>query len=456
MRGPVPGLRGHLATTVACAVIAFGFLGVLLYFGGGLPSLHDDYEVQAILPTSAALAPGARVTMAGSEVGTVGSVKRQGLGALVRLKISDDAVAPIPSDSRVRLRAHTPVGENYVEVLVGRSTRMLERGATLPMSDADDYVDVDQILSILQGGAREQARRMFQGAGGALRGHGDELNTLLGETAEAVETGSGVVKVLSDDRRQLSRLIQQLGDVSAAIGERGTAVRTLARQGRATAEAVASRDDAMRELVDELPRSLRQIRGTSRLVDTVSGQATPVLTDVSLALREVRPALRRLEPASRIGRSAVRELGAAAPRLEKTLAGVTRVADPAAKALPRLGEMLCQVNPVIRYAKPYTDDVISAVAGLGSSANSYDALGHVIRLTAIVSDNSLVGMPAEVTAAAQTLLHSGLMSKSYGLNWNPYPKPGRIGKDTAVGKDILGPEALGKSGYVYPRIHADC
>jgi len=456
MRGPIPGFRGHVATAAVCTVIALSFLGILLHFGGGLPSLHDDYEVQAILPTSAALAPGARVTMAGAEVGTVEGVKRQGLGALVRLKIFSEDVAPLPQDSRVRLRAHTPVGENYVEVIVGRSAQMLERGATLPMTDAEDYVDVDQILSILQGGAREQARRMFQGAGGALRGHGDELNTLLGETAGAVETGSGVVKVLSDDRRQLSRLIQQLGDVSAAIGERGAAVRTLAKQGGATARAVAARDEALRGLVEELPRSLRQVRSTSRLVDTVSGQATPVLSDVALALREIRPAVRRLAPAARTGRSAVAELGAAAPRLEKTLAGLTRVAGPAAKALPSLRSTLCEVNPVIRYAKPYTDDVISAVAGLGSSANSYDALGHVIRLTAIFSDNSAVAMPDEVTAAAQTLLHSGFLSKSYALNWNPYPQPGRIGKDSGVGKDILGPEALGKSGYVYPRIHADC
>jgi phospholipid/cholesterol/gamma-HCH transport system substrate-binding protein len=456
MKGPIQGFRGHVATAVVCIAIGVAFLGVLLYYGGGLPTLSDDYEMQAILPTSAALAPGARVTMAGAEVGSVHSVKRQGLGSLVRLTIEDSEVAPVPKDSRVRLRAHTPVGENYVEVIVGRSKQMLGGGDTLPMTSADDYVDVDQILSILQGSARDRARRMLQGAGGALRGHGDELNALLGDTAGALETGSGVVKVLSDDRRQLSRLIQQLGDVSAAIGERGSAVRTLARQGRATAEAVAARDAALRNLVDELPRSLRQIRGTSRLVDTVSGQAAPVLADVAVAVRQIRPSVRRLQPAAHIGRGVVSELGAAAPRLEKTLAGLRRVAPPAAKALPSVKRVFCELNPVIRYLKPYTDDVISAVGGLGSAANSYDALGHVIRLTGIVSDNTLVAMPPEVTAAAQTLLHSGLLSKSNALNWNPYPKPGRIGKDSGVGKSVQGPQELGKTGYVYPRIGADC
>jgi hypothetical protein len=100
--------------------------------------------------------------------------------------------------------------------------------------------------------------------------------------------------------------------------------------------------------------------------------------------------------------------------------------------------------------------VISALGGLGSAANAYDALGHTIRLTAIVSDDSLVGAPADVSAAAQTLLHAGFMAKSSGLSWDPYPKPGQIGKSSAAGQSILGPDALGASGYKYPRILADC
>jgi hypothetical protein len=74
----------------------------------------------------------------------------------------------------------------------------------------------------------------------------------------------------------------------------------------------------------------------------------------------------------------------------------------------------------------------------------------------VLSENSLVGLPAKQSAAAHTLLHAGLLGKSRNLSWNPYPQPGQVGKSSATGKSILGPEALGASGYQYPRIRADC
>jgi phospholipid/cholesterol/gamma-HCH transport system substrate-binding protein len=456
MRTPIAGLRGHVAVALTGIAVAVAFLLTLLYLGHGLPSTKRAYEVKAILPTSAALTPGARVTMAGADVGTVRSVERRGAGALVTLRIGDDRVTPLPQDSRVQLRARTPVGENYIAVKAGRSARKLPAGDTLPMSAADEYVDVDQILTVLQGKARAHARELIQGLGGGLRGRGPQLHTLIGQSAQALSDGAQVASVLAHDRRQLAQLVEQLGDVTRAVGDRGAAVRRLASSGLTTMRALAGRDAALRSLLDELPASLRQVRSTARRVDSVTGRAAPVLADLAVAVRQIRPAVRRLRPAAVAGQSAVSELGAAAPALRGTLQRVSGLGAPAGAALPAVRDALCQLDPVIRYAKPYTDDVISALGGLGSAANAYDALGHTIRLTAIVSDDSLVGAPADVSAAAQTLLHAGFMAKSSGLSWDPYPKPGQIGKSSAAGQSILGPDALGASGYKYPRILADC
>ena len=77
----------------------------------------------------------------------------------------------------------------------------------------------------------------------------------------------------------------------------------------------------------------------------------------------------------------MRELGAAAPRLQGTLGRLEKLAPPLAAALPHLHKTLCQVNPMLRYAKPYAPDLTAFIVGMGSAANSYDALGHLIRLT---------------------------------------------------------------------------
>jgi phospholipid/cholesterol/gamma-HCH transport system substrate-binding protein len=437
-------------------VLAFGLLLFYLGIGGGLPSLHKTYHVRALLPTSGSLTQGARVTMAGARVGRIASVSRRGLGALVDMQIDDGRVTPIPRDSRVLLRDRTPVGESYLTIFPGRSRAKLPSNGVLPMTQADDHVDVDQLLSVFQGQTRERARQLIQGLGGALAGQGRRLNTLVGGTAGALGQGSLVVRTLANDRAQVGRLVQQLGDVAAAVGERGTAVMQLGRQGLASFRAIASRDDALRRLLDELPSTLAQVHTTATTLSSVTDRAAPVVANLAVALREVRPAVRRLYPAAQVGRSAVRELGAAAPSLQVTLRRLEELAAPAASALPQVRSTLCQVNPVIRYAKPYIPDITTAVVGLSSASNSYDALGHLIRLTPIITDNTLVGLPANVSTAAHTLLHAGLLSKSNGLSWDPYPAPGQTGVSSASGKTVLGPEALGKTGYKYPRILADC
>jgi virulence factor Mce-like protein len=456
MRGPKTGYRGHVATFAGAIALALGFLVWYLGLGGGLPSLHKTYRVQALMPTAGSLTAGARVTMAGAKVGRVTAVRRQGMGALVSMQIDDDRVTPIPQDSRIALRERTPVGENYVTLFPGRSRATLPSKGVLPMTQVDEHVDIDQLLSVLQGQTREQARQLIQGVGGALDGRGKRLNTLVGGAAGALSDGSHVVRILADDREQVATLVQQLGELAAAVGDRGAAVTQLGRQGRATFTAIAGRDRELRQLLDQLPSTLSQVRHTTTTVRSVTHRAAPVVANLAVAVRQVRPAVRRLHPAAQVGRGVERELGAAAAPLQRTLTRLRQLSSPLAGALPAVHQTLCEANPVIRYAKPYMPDITSFIVGMGSAANSYDALGHIIRLTPIISENTLVGLPADMSQAAHTLLHSGLLGKSRALSWDPYPAPGAMGKSSAAGKSVLGPEALARTGYKYPRIVADC
>lgn len=456
MQGPRQGFRGHvLVALIGTLVAAATFFGFTIVGGGLNPG--DAYTLKAVVPTSAQLTPSSRVTMSGVDVGVVTAVKRQGLGTLVEMRIEDDAVTPVPADSRVAIRQRTPVGESYIAISPGRSRQGLPEDAVLPASRAAEYVDVDEILSVLQGDTREHARELIQGVGSAVDGRGEELNGLLGGGARTLRAGGRVFKLLSGDRDEVAQLVDRVGRVSAAIGERSATIETLAEQGLTTMRALASRDAAVRDTLEGLPGTLRQVRRTSGNLASASATATPVLAELSGALSDLRPAVRRLRPAAQVAREAVRELDTAAPALGGTLTKLRAASPPLTKALPALRQTLCEVNPVIRYLKPYTDDVIMSLVGLGSASNSYDAIGHLIRLSPIIGENSAAGLPKEVTLAMHTLLRSGVFAESTGLSWNPYPEPGMIGKDAAGrGKTISGPDALRESGYVYPRVMADC
>ncbi len=450
--------RGHAITAAVVLLVAGATFFGFLQLGGAL--VHGkETTVRAIVPTSSALASGARVTMAGAPVGKVSQIERRGNGTLIVMRIGEDSVLPLPSDSRVTLRQRTPIGENYVEISPGSSSRSLGKDDVLPITQADEYVDVDQILSVLSGRSRADARRVIRSAGAGVDGQGKNLNRVLGAASTVVQEGGSLFGLLAEDRRQVADLVDRLGRVSAAVGDRGEAVRVTAQRGLVALRALGARDSQLAATLRELPATLNQARSTSGLLRSTALGATPVVSQLAAVVRDLRAPVGDLRPAAQQARNAVGELRGAAPALGTTLDRLKAASGPLARALPSLEKTVCEAAPVIRYTKPYTDDAIASIVGLGSASNSYDAVGHLIRLSPIVGENSLAGLPDEVTQAAYKLLRSGLLAKASPLTWNPLPKPGVIGtaEASAAGKPaISGPKALAASGYKYPRVEADC
>jgi phospholipid/cholesterol/gamma-HCH transport system substrate-binding protein len=450
--------RGHVLWFIITVGGSVALCIWLMVINNQLSTPGSRYTVRAVLPTAASLAPDSRVTIAGVKVGQVTSIKRVGRGAEVDLQIDDERVTPIPVDSRVTLRMRTPLSENYINITRGSARQNLPSGSTVPAAQTDDYVDVDQILSMLQGTTRQRVRAMLQSTGEALDGRGAQLNRLVGGAASTVTYGSHFMKIAARNRESVRRTVRQLGSVMAAVGEREAAIHEVGHEGLKAMRAVAARDRALRSMLVALPPTLADIRTTMNTVGGVSRTATPVVVNLSAALRDLRPAITNLHPAATRLRGVVLKLGAASPGLTRTLRAVRKLAPPAGRALPQLTKTFCELDPVIRYARPYTDDVIQTIVGLGSGSNAYDALGHTLRMAPTINDSSLVGAPPEINRAAYLLVHSGLFAKTRGaLTWDPYPPPGRVGSSTASGrKNIIGPSEVPSTGYKYPRIHADC
>jgi ABC-type transporter Mla subunit MlaD len=448
----------HLAWFLGTVIVGGVFSLWILGFNNQLPTFGSTYKLRAVVPTASALIPNSRVTMAGVDVGKVTRIERRGTGAVVHLEIRDDRVTPVPRDSRVLIRSRTPLGENYVSITPGSSDDALKPDSLVPVSQSGEYVDVDQILSTFAGRTRDSTRDLIQSVGTALDGHEEDLNRLLSGGADTVTYGSRALALVVQDKEAVSRLVDQVGSLTAAIGERDAAIAQIGRDGVTTFRAIADRDAALRSTLRTLPSALGQLRKTMGTLESVTGRAAPVIDNVAAALSDLQPTVQALGPASRSGGALLDELRDAAPGLTDTLRGVRRLSGPGASALPQLGRTLCQVNPMLRYAEPYKDDVIQLIIGLGSAANSYDAIGHTLRLAPTINDNSLVGsIPSEFNQAAGVLLHSGFLSKGSGLQWIPYPKPGQIGSSTASGKPLtLGPKDIPATGYKYPRIHAAC
>lgn len=447
--------RGNLIAIAVVAVLGLGYAGWVLNATGGLPSLHAKYSVKAVTPQAANLASGARVTAAGVEVGRVASIKRVGMGAVVKMHL-DDNVAPLPRDSKIHVRQRTPVGENYVALNVGRSAKTLASGAVLPLSQPDDYVELDQVLSALQGPTRDRARVLIQSLGTALEGRGDNLNHLLSGANGTLQSLSSLANVVGRDRHQIKRLVASANRIMAGISERRGAIRRIASSGRTTFRALAERDSALTELLRVLPSTLTQVRTTARTLGRTSVTAEPVVRDLAGAVEDLAPTVNNLAPAARTGTSVVDELDAAISPLKVTLERARSLSPAAVNALPRLGSTLCEVNPMLRYVVRYRSDIASAISNMGSAANSYDAIGHLARVSAVTGENAISGLPPELSASLAALLHTGILSRSQGMTLDPYPQPGKIGATGLPSTLIQTTAELGQSGYPFERVTADC
>jgi virulence factor Mce-like protein len=450
--------RRQRVVFAAVALAIASYVVFLLVTAGGIPKPGSRYAVSAVLPSAGAqLVSGARVTMAGVEVGHVAGVELRGRGAVVKMQLTDASVTPIAAGTRAQLRSRSPLGENYISLIPGPRGKTLPEGATIPLAQAVGSVDVDEVLSMLRGKARQGARQLIGGLGRSVDGQGQQLNTLVGSAAGTIRHGAVVVNALYGERQQISQLVDQLGTVAARVGERDSDLRTIARDGTATFRAIAAQDSDVRKLAQVLPSTLRQVRQTTGKLASTSDVAAPVIDDLARTIALARPAARSLTPAATELRQVVDQLGSASPRLTRLLGALRKVSAPATATLPVVRKTLCQVNPILRYAKPYVGDLMGIITGLGSASNAYDAIGHTVRLAVTINENSLVGLPDSAATAAHNLLHAGLLSQSNGGTYIPFPGPGEGNRTSKDYPQVSGPdEVRAKTGYVYPHITADC
>lgn len=449
----MPSLRRDLLLIAAVLAVAVGFAVALFASGGSAPfSHHGSYRVKLLVPSAMSLGPGAEVRIAGVQVGRLDAIERRGRGAELEVELEDDT-APIPADSQFALRLRSLIGENYLEIYPGRSRTALPAGGVLPLSAQKfEYVELEQVLDLLKGNTRKRARQLLRGTGDALDGHGRDLNRVIGGASRVITDVAPVLQVLRQDRARLARLVEQVGDVSRAVGERGAAIETLARQGRRTAETLASGDDALRATLDALPPALRQVRTTSGTLRGVTRGAAPMLTQLAAVLDDLRPSVRGLGPAAAQARLLLDGLQRTTTPLRQTLRSLRRASGPLTSALPAVKDLTCQLNPMVLRLEPYRDDAGALLQNLASVTSYYDANGHAGRLLAMAGQYSIAPQADSGNTALQTLVDAGVLGKEPGVGYNPFPKAGE-GARPAAGRGLGG---IQEHKTPYERVHAAC
>jgi phospholipid/cholesterol/gamma-HCH transport system substrate-binding protein len=289
-------------------------------------TLHAEFQTaQAVVPGQ-----GQSIDVAGVKVGDVQSVTLKNGVADVTFGI-DPKYVPIYRNATVLLRPRTGLDDMFFELDPGsKSAGEIPDGGTIPLQNTAPDVNLDEVLSALDGDTRAYLRILIDSGGQGLKGQSQNLGKLLGGLGPINKDLNRLTSLVAERRQNLANLIHNLSVLTADIGRHSSDVTTLVRASNSTLGAIAQQDPNVQRAVAELPGVLAKTRASLNAT-------TPFAQQLGPTFNSLRPFARRL------------------PQLNSSLINLSRRATPAIKN---------QIRPLVRAAHP-------AISPLRLAANRF-------------------------------------------------------------------------------------
>ena len=431
-----------LALFAAACVAVFVYL---YHDAGGSLSLSTPYTVSAVVPDAQNLVPNSDVRLAGVKIGHVVGVSPAGVDAKVEMQL-DGTAGPVHQDASVQVRTKTLVGESYLSLNPGSvSSPALRSGATLPVANSDESTTIDQVLSTFDAPTRRSLQEDLQGLGSGVQGRGQDLNTTIGDLLPALQNTGGVAGVIDEQHGVLGRILAQTASLLRAFADRSADVRALAIDARATAVAVAARDNMLVQTFHALPGLLVQAHASLEHLQGFSNDSLPVVQNLTVAAGELEPVVLDLRPAASAARAAVAQLAPFVRVANPLLDQLTPAARTLSPTVDALGQLLRQANPALAYLAPYRQELISFFANQGAFTAGRDAAGNYARVHEEISQQSLSVFTGAEQRIIDALVKAGGLTAFAHESQNPYPNAGGAGspQPSAGGYPVLSADAPG-------------
>jgi virulence factor Mce-like protein len=329
----------------------------------GLPFV-PTYEVKVETENAVRLVPGNEVRQGGYRIGQVKKidpVKLDGgtTGAELTLSL-DKTASPLPTDTELLIRPKSTLGLKYVDVVPGKSKRMLPEGGTLPASQTSVPPELDDLFETFTTDTREDIQANITTFGTGLAGRGSDLNRTLAAFPQLLQDVQPVMRTLSDPDTQLGRFFEELQDtaritvpVAGELAHGFTAgadvFEALSRDPESLDQSIARSPETLQVGTAALRGQRPFLRRFAALSDEISGTAREVRRSVAPVSRALLAGSRTLddtpELSQDLGRTfdAVRELSTS-PTTNLTIDGLTSTANTLTNTLRWLGPHITVCN----------------------------------------------------------------------------------------------------------------
>ncbi len=182
----------------------------------GLPFVPTR-ELKVDIGDGSNLVAGNDVLEGGHRVGFVSELKPVGLGngstgAQLTLKLSKNQ-GSVPVDSTVTVRLRSVLGSKYVDLVKGSSSRSFADGATMPISQTNVPVQLDQVFDMFNPPTRTAVQGNLVGFGDTFAARGGDLSSTIQSLPALLGYLTPVASYLSDPSTGLVRFLDSLGFV---------------------------------------------------------------------------------------------------------------------------------------------------------------------------------------------------------------------------------------------------
>ena len=429
-----PTMVGAITTLIVIVAVFLAYNA-----NQGLPFV-PTYRVSAEMPNAARLAPNNEVRIGGNRIGVIETIETTTnpengeVAAKVNMKL-DKTAEPIPEDSVVRVRYKSSFGLKYLEIERGEGEGLPE-GGTLPIAQAAEQVEFDDIANTFDTETRENSRINLEGFGSAFAARGGSLNEAITNLNPLFQNLQPVANTLIQPATRLDRFFPELGDAARIVAPVAAEQAELFTNMGITFAAISSDPDALRATISEGPPTLETAIRSLPAQRPFLAKFAEFSRIVRPGVKELRRALPNLNSALKIGAPVLRRtppmnvaLGGAFGELERL------IAQPQTKiTLTRLTDTFAQVNPLVQHVVPYQTVCnywYSWFTYLPEHLEQRDQVGYSQRVTLISPPGSTTptNRPESPLGAYGPVPANGRRIRNPG---EPTPPPNSAGPPTGI------------------------
>jgi ABC-type transporter Mla subunit MlaD len=370
-------------------------------------------------------------------VGTVSSIKRDGHTGLVTMNIGANGL-PIHEDATAKIRPRIFLEGNwFVELQPGSpSARILRSGATLPVTQTSDPVQLDQVLDALNTDTRANLQDFLIGYGDALtRKPNAEENAEQDPEVRGLNAAQALNKayqrgpaslrgnaitnqaITGTEENDLSKLVAGIGKVTGALNVHEQALGELIGNLNTFLAAFANQSSSVRATVAELPGSLRAIEHGLASLDAslppTRTFANDILPGVKLTPATVAATLPWIEQVQ--ASLAPNELGGVATSLQAAAPALARLTSEQIPFQEQVnGFSKCQTNVIFPSGNAKLQDGTSTsgvenykefwygAVGLAGIAQGFNGNGAYDRFQVGGNGQTVKSAPVRITGSTHT------------------------------------------------------